>query len=180
MAPAGGAGCPSVCPPARFIALAVSTGCRRQPLSSISPSFPQTQETSSDYRDPGECQTVTSRPGYPSLSVILPQVLFSERRANMEPRRTVLGLLLVSGPQYSGLRTSQGPSSVQMEVIWLRLCTDITNNYAMLGHTHSHIAAFPLSQAAPRSRNPAGDRGPKTWTKHSVRPSPCPASHAPA
>lgn len=35
VAPAGSAGCLSVCPPAGFIALAVSTGCKREFLSSI-------------------------------------------------------------------------------------------------------------------------------------------------
>lgn len=59
--------------------------------------------------------------------------------------------------------TSQGPSSMQMEVICLRLCTDFTNNYVILGHTHSHITSsgvpFPLTQAVPRIRNQAGDLG---------------------
>lgn len=37
--------------------------------------------------------------------------------------------------------TSRRPSSAQMEIIWLRLHTDFTNNYVMLIHTHSHITS---------------------------------------
>jgi hypothetical protein len=58
-----------------------------------------------------------------------------------------------------------GLNSAQMEVIWLRVHTDFTNNYVMLVHTHSHITSFrvpfPLMQPVPRSEN--GSRPEGTW-----------------
>lgn len=50
-----------------------------------------------------------------------------------------------------------------MEVLWLRLRTDFTNNYVMLIHTHPHITAsqvpFPLTQVVPRSENGSRPKG---------------------
>lgn len=56
-------------------------------------------------------------------------------------QRKVLGLVSANNTQDLS-RTSQGPSSVQMEVIWLRPCADFTNNDVILVHTHSHVTSF--------------------------------------
>lgn len=96
MAPVGSAGCPSVCPPAGFTALAVSTGCRRQLFSSIKILLP--------FRAKKQVQITTTQVNAktsflsPGIAVTLWSSL-SERMVNMEPSRERPGF----SRRYSGL-----------------------------------------------------------------------------
>lgn len=177
-------------------------------LSNKSLSVPQAKEDIQVTRSPGKSTPGPSLPPFchpyltttasgPPLSLPFPlrRDLSSAPRPP-SPWSTPEG----QGPRTPGLgprprlrttsHTSQGPSSVQMEVIWLWFPTDFTNDYVMLVHTHSHNTSspvpFPLTQAVPRSENGSRPEGtwaaelgtqeePKTWAIHNSRLRPHPA-----
>lgn len=137
MAPVGSAGCPSVCPLAGFTALAVSTGCRRQLFSSVKILLP--------FRAKKQVQITTTQVNA-KTSFLSPGIAVTLSGPLCRREWSIWSLPekgLVSADDTQDLsRTSQGPSSTQMEVIWLRPCADFTNNYVILVHTHSHITSF--------------------------------------